>query len=436
MNPLTSWQERFASAAASGPPWLAALRRKAFDRFVAEGFPTTRVEEWRYTNTSRIARTAWEPRPEHVGLDRATLERISFPVFACSLFVFVNGRYEADLSTPAALAARFGVSSLAGELDGAGLEDGLDTVAGPVTPFGALNTAFFEDGAHVRVPEGMRIDEPIHLVFVNAPGDEPTSAHPRVRIDAAPGSHVAVIEDHVSLGGGSSFTNAVTEIDVADGAAIDWIKVQREDPSAFHVSEMRGRVARDGRLSAAALCFGTALLRNDVRVRLAAEGAECDLRGLFVAGGNQLVDNHTWVDHARPRGTSRELYKGILDGRARGVFNGRVVVHADAQKSNASQQNPNLLLSRDAEIATQPQLEIHADDVKCSHGSTVGQLDEAALFYVRSRGIPEPEARDLLMRGFVSEITRALPVPAMGDRIADLVVERLGIAHDLPEEAR
>jgi len=192
-------------------------------------------------------------------------------------------------------------------------------------------------------------------------------------------------------------------------------------------------VAGDARFSAATISFGTALTRNDARVVLAEEGASCELHGLFVAGGQQHVDNHTWIDHARPHGTSHELYKGILDGHARGVFVGRVVVQPDAQKSDARQRNQNLLLSRDAEIATQPQLEIHADDVKCSHGATVGQLDPDATFYLRSRGIPEREARNLLLSGFVSEITRALSVPALAERIEELVVERLGMHGSLAE---
>jgi Fe-S cluster assembly protein SufD len=239
-----------------------------------------------------------------------------------------------------------------------------------------------------------------------------------------------VIEDHVSLSPGETFTNAVTEIRVDENARLEWIKVQREDESAFHVSDLHASVGRDARLGTHTLSFGTRLTRNDTRVSLLAEGAAADLRGLFVGSGRQLVDNHTWVDHVRPHATSRELYKGVLDGEARGVFNGRVVVRPDAQKSNASQQNPNLLLSRQADIATQPQLEIHADDVKCTHGSTVGQLDPDALFYLRSRGLPEADARGLLMRGFVSEITRGLSVAPLADRIEDLVLEHLASARD------
>jgi len=432
VSPADRWRERFEAGTPSGPPWLAAVRRKALDHVLETGFPTTRVEEWRYTNPAPIAKTAWEAAPS-VPVEREAIEPIANPLFACSIFVFVNGRYAPELSTPPALGGWLGVSSLAAGLDAHGLGDVLEGVGEAVTPFAALNTAFFEDGARVRVAEGKRIDEPVHLVFVNAPGDGPAAAHPRVLVEAAPGSHVTVIEDHVSLGAGASFTNGVTEIEVGANAAVEWIKVQREDPGTLHVSEMRSRVARDGRLLATTLSFGTALTRNDARVRLDAPGAHGELRGLFVAGGEQHVDNHTWVDHAEPHGSSSELYKGILDGHARGVFNGRVVVRPDAQKSDARQQNPNLLLSRDAEIATQPQLEIHADDVKCSHGSTVGQLDADALFYLRSRGVPVAEARDLLMKGFASEITRGLSVSALASRMDDLVVERLGMARALPD---
>lgn len=433
MNPVAHWQERFAAVAA-GPPWLAARRRKALDAFAESGFPTTRLEAWRHTNPARVAKIAWQAAPEGPAVDRAALERVSFPVFACSVFVFVNGRYVPSLSTPPALGGWLGVRSLADDVIAPAAGE-LAPVGEAVTPFGDLNAAFFEDGAHVRVAAGKHVDEPLHLVFVNAPGDEPVATHPRVLVEAEAGSRVSVIEDHVSLGAGSTFTNAVTEIAVAENASVEWIKLQREDPGTLHVSEMRARLLRDAHLSAHSLSFGTALTRNDVRVRLEGAGASCSLRGLFVAGGDQRVDNHTWVDHVEPHGSSRELYKGILDGRARGVFNGRVVVWPDAQKSDASQKNPNLLLSRDAEIDTQPQLEIRADDVKCSHGSTVGQLDPDALFYLRSRGVPLGEARDLLMRGFASEITRGLSVAPLAERVDDLVVERLGLSRALPEDA-
>ncbi|NNL67790.1 MAG: Fe-S cluster assembly protein SufD [Myxococcales bacterium] len=430
MNPVAHWQDRFAGTAERGPGSLAALRRKAIDRFAETGFPTTRIEEWRYTNPAAIAKLGWQPATP-VEVEREAFERVAFPVFACSVVVFVNGHYVEALSTPPGLRPRLGVTPLAGEFvdaDGARTER-LGSLAGAAEGgFADLNTAFFRDGAHVRIPQGEIHEEPIHLVFVNAPGAGATDSHPRVLIEAEPGSRATVIEDHVSLArtsAGETLTNAITEIHADDGARVEWIKVQREHPGAFHVSGMHARVGRDARLSCHTLAFGTALTRNDLRVTLAEPGAECDLSGLFVAGGEQHVDNHTWIDHAKPHGTSRELYKGILDGRARGVFNGRVVVRPDAQKSNAQQQNPNLLLSRDAEMSTQPQLEIRADDVRCTHGSTIGQLDETALFYLRSRGIPRDEARQLLMRGFVSEITRGLSVPALAERIEDLAVERL-----------
>lgn len=440
MNPVAHWQDRFAGTSERGPGGLASLRRKAIDRFAETGFPTPRVEEWRYTNPAAIAKLAWQEAATPP-VERDAFERVAFPVFACSVVVFVNGRYAEALSTPPSLRPRLGVTPLAGEFvdaDGARTER-LGSLAGSAEGgFADLNTAFFRDGAHVRIPAGEIHEEPIHLVFVNAPGAgaSASDSHPRVLIEAEPGSRATVIEDHVSVvkqSAGATLTNAITEIHVDDGAEVEWIKVQREHPGAFHVSGTHARVGRDARLSCHTLAFGTALTRNDLRVTLAEPGAECDLSGLFVAGGDQHVDNHTWIDHAKPHGTSRELYKGILDGHSRGVFNGRVVVRPDAQKSNAQQQNPNLLLSRDAEMNTQPQLEIRADDVRCTHGSTVGQLDEKAMFYLRSRGIPQREARQLLMRGFISEVTRRLSVPALAERIEDLAVERLGAGREPAE---
>jgi Fe-S cluster assembly protein SufD len=289
-------------------------------------------------------------------------------------------------------------------------------------PFAALNTAFLDDGAALHVPPGATALPPAHVVFL---ASREAVQHPRVLVVAGAESRVALIQDFVTLGAAPGFTNAVTEVVAGPGSRVDLVLVQREGAASFHVSNLQVRQERDSRVAVHTLTLGGSLVRNDAVLVLADEGAELDLRGLFLGGGSQLVDNHTLVDHAMPHGTSRALYKGILGGRARGVFRGRVVVRPDAQRTDALQSNPNLLLSDGARIESQPQLEIYADDVRCNHGSSIGRLDSDALFYLRARGIDEPAAREILTRGFAAEILSALPVPALGEALAELLGERL-----------
>jgi Fe-S cluster assembly protein SufD len=414
------------------PAWLAALRADAVTAFADAGLPHTRQEEWRYTNVSPIARAGFLlAGPPQQPVDRADLESHAFPVFACSVYVFLNGRFAPELSAGAELPGGARVRSLRAlrQADASGLEARLGALADPKqNAFAALNTAFLDDGAVVHVPRGGDAGQPIHLVFVSAPTDAPAVVHPRVLVVAEEGSHVSLIQDHVCVGNAQGFSNPVTEIHAARDAAVDFVLLQREPDHRFHVSNLAIRQGRSSRVSAHTLALGGALVRNDAAVVLAEEGAECDLNGLFVAGGRQLIDNHTLVDHAVPHCTSRELYKGILGGAARGVFRGRVIVRPDAQKTHASQSNPNLLVGRRAEVNSKPQLEIYADDVKCNHGSSIGQLDADALFYLRSRGLDESRARDMLTRAFGLEILNALPAPALAEALDELLLEQLRYA--------
>ena len=254
--------------------------------------------------------------------------------------------------------------------------------------------------------------------------------HPRVLVLAEPQSRLTLIQDHVSVGNAPGFTNAVTEVEIGAGARVDFVLIQREPDHRFHVANLAVTQERDSRLSAHSFCLGGALLRNDASVLLAGEGAECRLDGLLVAAGRQLVDNHTLVDHSVPRCTSQETYKGILGGEARGVFRGRIIVRPDAQKTSARQSNPNLLIGEGAEVDSKPQLEIHADDVKCSHGSSIGSIDAEAFFYLRSRGLSAAMARELLTRAFAEEILRALPTPALAAALGDVVQARLSFARE------
>jgi len=402
----------------TGPAWLAPLRRRGGASFAAEGLPHTKLEEWRYTNLAGLAKQQLDlAEPGGGDVSRADLAALASPVFACSLHVFVDGFYAPKLS---ALGAH--VENLASLSEAPAELGGL--IDGKQHPLAALNTALLGDGALLRVPRGARIEEPIHVVFA-ATG---AVRNPRLLVIAEAGSRVQVIQDHVSLSGDTGFTNAVTEIHVGADARVDLVNLQRESNASFHVSNTAARVERDGRLESHVLSLGGRLVRNDLTLTLAGEGGDATLNGLFVGGGERLIDNHSLVDHAVPHGTSRQLYKGILGGASRGVFRGRVVVRPDAQRTNAEQSNPNLLLSEGAEIDTKPQLEIHADDVKCSHGSSIGQLDEDALFYLRSRAIDPREARDLLTRGFAQEVLGALPVEALREGLGNALEQALAAA--------
>jgi Fe-S cluster assembly protein SufD len=427
---LLALQQRFAAERSGDPAWLVRLREEARATFADQGLPHTRLEEWRYTNVAPLAKPEYAlAQPPLRAVSRSDLEHHAFPVFACSVYVFVNGRFAPELSSPARLECGTRVESLAAVLRGGDAEAIAPRLGRLVDlkrhPFAALATACLDDGAVVRVPNGAGAEQPIHLVFVSAPGAQPALVHPRVLIVAEDGSRLSLIEDHVNVGVTPGLSNAVTEIHVGANASVDYVLVQREPEHRHQVAQLAVLQERDSRLSAHTLTFGGALVRNDAGVLLAGEGAECRLEGLYVAGGSQLVDNHTLVDHAVPRCTSRERYKGILGGRARGVFRGRILVRPDAQHTAAQQSNANLLQGTGAEVDSKPQLEIHADDVKCNHGSSVGQLDAEALFYLRSRGLAADVARDLLMRAFASEILRALPIPALGDALDDVLQEKL-----------
>ena len=411
------------------PGFLRRLRREATERFAERGFPSPRLEEWKYTNVAALVRQPFEPaKPARGAVGRADVERIAFPVFACSLFVFVNGRQAPELSTLVGDPRKLRVESLARlrrESPGA-LEGRLGArVDLREHPFAALATALLDDGAVVTIPDGAQTSEPIHLVFVSAANGAAPLVLPRVLVSAGRSSRATLIVDCVSLGDGPCFTNAVCEVDCAPDAELHLVLLQREGARSFHVANVSAHQARDSRLATHTLSLGGSLVRNDLAVELGAEGAEATLHGLYVGTERQVLDNHTLVDHARPHGTSRELYKGILGGSARGVFRGRILVREGAQKTDARQSNANVLLGDGAEIDTKPQLEIRADDVKCSHGSSIGALDQDALFYLRSRGLDLAKARDVLTQGFAAEILRALPVAGLGDCVAELLLERL-----------
>ena len=271
-------------------------------------------------------------------------------------------------------------------------------------PFSALNTAFLQDGAVIRIDDGVVLKDPVHVVFISTAPGEAVVTHPRVLLLVGDNSQVSVIESYAGLRDAGYFTNAVTQIEAGAGSVVHHCKILRESLQSYHVAGMQARLARNAVVTSNSITLGGALVRNDIGVVLDGEGAECTLNGLYLAGGKQHIDNHTTIDHASPHCASHELYKGILDGDGRAVFNGKIIVRLDAQKTDAKQSNKALLLSERAQVNTKPQLEIFADDVKCAHGATVGQLDEDALFYLRARGLGREEARRILIQAFATDV--------------------------------
>lgn len=427
---LAVFEEHETKRVASGASWTASLRRGAIEQFARMGFPTTREERWRTTSVVRIAKERFRlANGEHgTKVQARDIERASLGISRGPLLVFVNGRLDRDLSVVAALPPGVRITSLAEALENDLdlLEPALARQAPPEDhPFVALNTAFLSDGGFIFVPEGVLLEEPVRLVFLTTAGDEPetttTMTHPRNLILAGPRTQVTVLESYAAVGEGVYFTNAVTEIVAGEGAIVEHDKVQREGERAFHIAVSAARLERGSALTSHAISLGGSLSRNEIDVRLGAEGAACTLNGLFLARGEQQTDTHTSIDHAKPECSSRELYKGILGGRARGVFDGKILVRPDARKTDARQVNRNLLLSEDALIDTTPQLEILNDDVKCSHAATIGRLDEEALFYLRSRGIDREAARVLLMNAFAGDVLAGIGPQALRRGLGETV---------------
>jgi Fe-S cluster assembly protein SufD len=408
---------RRVSSRAGEPAWLAAARSSALERFLAAGFPDPREEDWRFTNVAPLARTVFRSEPPAAARPLAVpdVDPLALAGEAECRLVFVDGRFAPELSS-AGTAEGLEVGSLREVVarDPERLRTLLGGEASAHGPFAALNTALFEDGALIRVSAGAVVTSPVHVVFhARAGAGEPPACYPRLVVLAGPASQLTVVESYGGPEGARYFTNAVTDVRLEDGAVVDHYKVQRESTSAYHVGRMTVRQGRRSSFTSHSIALGAALARNDVDQAFAAEGGECVLNGLFMAGGTQHLDTHTRIDHAHPHCTSRELYKGVLDGRARGVFVGRILVRPGANRTDAQQTNKNLLLSREALVDSLPQLEILTDDVKCKHGSTTGQLDPAALFYLRSRGIPEAAARSLLVYAFASDLLGRVKVESL-----------------------
>lgn len=412
-------------------PWLERLRREAITRFDETGFPNTKQEEWRFTNVAPIARAKFA-LPE-----RATLggkPPLSFGNEAAAELVFVNGYFMPELSNVQGLPAGVRVGSLADQLasDGEAVERHLARHADiKHNPFVALNTGFVREGAFVHFARSAVLDRPVHLLFLTVPSAGPIVTHPRVLIVAEDNAEATVVETYAGVGEGVYFTNGVTEVVVGNNARVDHLKLNQETRGAFHVATTQAHVGRTGAFISHSASLGGKLTRNDLNVVLSGDGAEATMNGLVWISGDQHVDNHTLLDHARPGCPSHELYKHVLSDKASGVFKGKILVRQPAQKTDSKQTSKSLLLSDDAVMNSQPALEIYADDVKCTHGSTIGPVDEDMVFYLRSRGVSLEAARHLLTYAFAADITRRIRVEPVRRRLEDWMAAQQGLPQDL-----
>ena len=424
--------EAFQRQNASAPPWLSQLRQKGLETFKRLGIPNRQVEDWRFTNVAKLADRHYNCMPtvdsaEHqieTLLQRATLDGEAYRL------VFINGRFSEEWSAVSELPAGVVVGNLAGTLrerpnDVRGiLCDNLDIED---SPFTALNTAFLDDGANITVGDAVILDQPVHLVFLSV-GECQSVSYPRILIRVGKDSKTQVIESYMGVGD-AYFTNAITQIEVGANAELNHYKFQHEQLGAMHLATTHVTQQTQSQFRSHYFSFGASLARNEVNCMLDGERIETRLNGLYMPTGNQLMDCRTRIDHLKPNCKSYELYKGVLDDEAKGVFNGKIFVHQDAQKTDAKQSNQALLLSDDAVVNTKPQLEIYADDVRCTHGATIGELDEKAIYYLRSRGVPLELARKMLIFAFANDVVLAVTVPAVRRYLESILLA----SHGLPD---
>ncbi|MEO8227085.1 MAG: Fe-S cluster assembly protein SufD [Gemmatimonadota bacterium] len=421
--------ETFAADGGSVPEWLQPVRRGAIDRFAQVGFPSPRDEEWRFTPVNAIAQAEFVPPASTARITREDLAPFIFGHPAWPLLVIVDGRLDQSLSVLPALQGGARVTSLSQAM--AAPDETIARHLGhhaPVgeSPFTALNTAFIREGAYVHVPAGVELADPVHVLFVATGETEGTVTHPRNLIVLERAARASVIESYVTLSPGRRyFTNAVTEVVSGEGAWTEHTRIQRESEGAYHVGLTHVEQAANSHYRSFTLAMGGAISRHNLHVRLNAPNIETLMYGLYLTRGEQVVDNHTAIYHDNPNCNSWEVYKGVLDDRSRAVFNGKVFVRPEAQKTDAKQTNRNLLLSDGARVDTKPQLEIFADDVKCTHGATVGRLDDVALFYLRSRGINATMAQRLLTYAFAAEVVEEVALEPVRTELERLVRERL-----------
>jgi Fe-S cluster assembly protein SufD len=431
----TAFREATRTRGAHEPSWLQSLRESSFAQFERAGFPNPKQEEWKYTNVASIVKANFAPVIAGNGTELtrdAGLASFIYEEAAQSRLVFVNGMLRKELSSLEGIPAGVIVTDLGETLqssqDEVTIREHLEQYPyAEDSGFSALNTALFTRGLFLKIPRGLNIEAPIHLLFVGEgrEGSTPPAAFPRVLIVAEANSAVTIIESYASPNDGVYLTNAIVDFVLGDGARLQHYKIQRESMEAFHVATTRADLGPNATYNTTTINFGAALSRHNIDVRMDHEGAECSVDGLYMVDGSQHTDTHSIIDHRQPHCTSQQLYKGILDGKSRAVFNGKVFVRHGAQQTDAQQTNKNLLLSKEARVDTKPQLEIFADDVKCTHGAAVGQLDEEELFYLLSRGISPGLARNMLTYGFAGEVIEKIGIESIRRELDGAVLNRL-----------
>lgn len=409
--------------------WAKRLREAAFDQFKELGFPTVKDEEWKYTNVAPLTRLSFQTARDagDSEVTPAEVSRLGCVEAKNSQLVFVNGVLRKDLSAltdiPAGVIA-IGIDEAIKEPAYQELiREYLARGVGYTTNgFVALNTAMLASGAFILIPRNVEVHKPLSLLFVSSGN---VASFPRVLVIAESNSKATLVENYANAGAGASFTNAVVEVVLQDGATIEHYKVQRENVESFHIASTSASLGTNASYDSTAINFGAQLSRHDISVRMDHEGAECWVDGLYLVSSGQHTDTHSVIDHQQPHCSSHQLYKGILDGKSRAVFNGKVFVRHGAQKTDAMQTNKNLLLSKEARVDTKPQLEILADDVKCAHGAAVGQIDEDELFYLQTRGIHGELARNLLTYGFAEEVIGKIKLDSIRSQLDEAVLHRL-----------
>jgi Fe-S cluster assembly protein SufD len=436
---LAEYQALGENGAGHAPNWLRDIRAAAIEQFDTTGFPASRDEKWRFTSLKRLLEAQFSLSSE--GDSQVTLadaEPYLLRVGAHQRLVFVNGRYSPELSSLSGLPDGVVVGNLGSDAirESAVVQQHLAQYAKPEdNPFTALSTAFMTDGACVYVPDGIAVADPIQVVFLTAPGEEPMVRHPRNLVVLERGASATVVEKFIGLAESEYWTNAVTECVLGEQAKLDVYRVQREGEAAHHTATTQSYQARDSKYRLTTVELGGALSRHDINSVLDGQGAESCLYGLTQLQGQQHVDHHTTIDHAQPNCNSWELFNGIFDEKSRGVFTGRIVVRPGAQQTDSKQTNNNLLLSETARADSQPQLEIYADDVKCTHGATLGPIDEKALFYFQSRGIEAEAARNLITYGFGVEILNQIGIQELRESLDEVVHARLDRGAERRREA-
>ncbi len=423
---LDQFAKFIGDGARSAPEWVNTARHASIERFAKLGFPTTKNEDWHFTSVAPIAEREFTFDAARSGsVSQADIDAFGFSDEGWHTLVFVNGRFAPELSSTAGLEAGVRALSLADAWTSAPeLTKRVGSVLGEQGTFSALNSAFMTDGMVLHVPKDVTVRSPIHCVFVADASAATRVMYPRHLILVDRNAKATVVESYVALSDASYFTNAVTEVSVAEGATLEYYKIQREGARAFHVGTIEATQARDSHYVSFSFATGGSLTRTNIYTKLAGAGCGATLNGLYMLDGDQHCDHQTRIEHVAPNCFSREVYKGVLDGRSHGVFNGKVYVHPEAQKTDGKQTNNNLLLSKDAQVDTKPQLEIFADDVKCTHGATVGKLDEMAWFYMKSRGMNAESARRLLIYAFAADVLETIEQPDVRSKLERVALER------------